>query len=123
MIRDMKKFEEALVNWDFLARCFGPTRIRVSDVDGFVERNWHVLFLEAKGMGVPVPRGQALAFNTLSRMPKVTVLVLWGRNVEGGAFLVSHMQEWGTPQRDATNDDVIGFVGSWFAEVDREAAA
>lgn len=63
-----------LPSWDDLLESF-PRGIRPTDVDGMVEINGHVLFLEEKSAGVPVGAGQGRALRQLASRPDVTVVV------------------------------------------------
>ncbi len=77
-IRDPEKFCAALWDWGFLDGCFGGTKIRVTDVDGFVERNGHYLVIEAKSSGASIPFGQAIMFRQMQAGKRHTVILLWG---------------------------------------------
>jgi hypothetical protein len=77
-IRDAKAYVASLWNWKCLLGCFGP-KILPTDIDGFVERGGHFLFLETKLPKVPVPIGQGLAFDRLVELPPITLIYIWGR--------------------------------------------
>lgn len=86
-IRSIPSFIRGLWDWTFLNSCFvrrngQPTRIRVSDVDGLVERGGHFLFLECKpdrwDDEHEIPRGQQLTHDALLRTGAFTVIVVWG---------------------------------------------
>ncbi len=66
-----------LWNWQFLDECF-TNNIRVTDIDGFVERRDHYLVIETKGSGVPIPKGQQRMIESMHRSGCITVLVAWG---------------------------------------------
>lgn len=117
-IHNLQAFVGSLWDWGFLDDCFGSTGIRVSDLDGIVERNdWH-LVLEGKGPGVPVKRGQRRMFASLVRKG-FTVVVIWGR-----PSTVEHMQVWyphkaaPQPKTPANNDNVRDVVSRWFRWAD-----
>jgi len=59
---------------------FGDSRIAVSDVDGLfvVERSACFLFIETKGKDDPVPKGQQILLEALSRIPRAAVVLLRG---------------------------------------------
>jgi len=78
-IRNVDKFVDSIRDWAILDGCFGPTRIRPSDIDGFVERRGACLFLEGKGPTAPLTTGQAIAFATLAKQGN-TVIVFWGKD-------------------------------------------
>lgn len=109
MIRNREKFMESLWNWDLFKGCF-PRGILPSDIDGHVEINCRWLFIEAKGRGVPIPRGQEIDFQRLATYnPRITVLVLWGDPGAPEEFLLMpHMQRG---KCDA--DRVRAFAAAW----------
>lgn len=68
-------YYETLPDWSDINDTF-PGAIRPTDIDGMVEINGHILFLEQKGIGVPIPAGQSRAFRELSKKDNVTVVVM-----------------------------------------------
>ena len=77
-IHNPEKFVSTLWDWKCLDGCFGNTRIRPTDVDGFVERNGHFLWIETKSAGVCIPVGQQRTFDALVKLSRFTVLIIWG---------------------------------------------
>jgi hypothetical protein len=75
-IHNLNAYVDNLWDWAFLNECF-DFNIRVSDVDGIVERCGHCLLLEAKSPGKQIPIGQRRMFETLAK-DGWAVLVLWG---------------------------------------------
>lgn len=71
------------------AECF-PRAITFSDIDGVVELEGHLLFLEAKRVGEVVPHGQAKMYQALARVG--TVFVKWLRP-DGSVAAGCHVQE------------------------------
>jgi hypothetical protein len=63
---------QSLPSWDFLDGVF-PRGIIPTDIDGMVEVNGHLLFLEEKRAGAGPKTGQLSAFRALSRLPGVKV--------------------------------------------------
>lgn len=63
-------YYEQLPNWDDLIACL-PRGIRPTDVDGMVEINGHVLFLEEKRAGVAPHEGQRRALWSLSERDNI----------------------------------------------------
>lgn len=59
------------------ADCF-PRRINFGDVDGMVELNGRFCFLEWKGDGGCVRRGQALSYMALTRLTGNIVMIVHG---------------------------------------------
>ena len=77
-IRDMEKFIASLPDWSALNECFGG-KVRVSDIDGIVERNGHFLVLETKHQSeCSMPVGQDLMFRALSNIKEFTVAIIRG---------------------------------------------
>lgn len=113
-IQNMDAFIDALWDWGFLDGCFGGTRIRVSDLDGMVERNGWCLIIEAKGLGKQIPRGQQIMFRVLAGKG-FTILVLWGEPNQP-----KHMQIWYPHQHDpkpctsSSIREVQDVVRRWF---------
>ena len=66
---------DQLPDWsDLIAECF-PRRIRPTDIDGMVEINGHLLFLEEKGLGVGPDNGQRIALRRLAQRDGITVVL------------------------------------------------
>jgi len=59
--------EEADGRWPF------PRRMSPGDLDGWMECNGRLLFLETKGLGAPIPTGQHRALTVLSQGNTVVV--------------------------------------------------
>lgn len=76
-IKNPEKFVAGLWDWGCLDNCF-PGKIKVTDIDGLVERKGHFLVLETKSPGVPIPLGQQIMFKNLQRSGLFTIVVVWG---------------------------------------------
>ena len=77
-IRDGDDFEGSWWDWTPYNECFKPTKIRISDIDGVVERNDYILFFETKRPNANVTDGQRFLFDTLIKIPNCNVLIIWG---------------------------------------------
>jgi len=108
-IRNKDNYMACLWDWGFLDDCFGGTRIRVTDVDGLVERRGHFLLIEAKSSGAPIPKGQAILFDALVKNPKWHVLVVWGATNKPDAA-----QFWGRKKFDADEEKMKEVVRRWY---------
>jgi hypothetical protein len=75
-----------------------PRRISPSDIDGFLECNGELLFIETKEKGAPIPVGQRRALTSLSRKG-TTVLI----------------QECDPPRDDAVVSVRLCVNGTWRA--------
>lgn len=55
-----------------------PGKIAIGDIDGIVEINSKFLILEYKGYGVPLPKGQQIMYERLTKIAPFTVIVVAG---------------------------------------------
>ena len=67
-----------LPDWTFLNKSF-DRGIRVSDIDGFVEKGGHFLFFEWGWPSKGRSRGQRWALDRLARQPKTSVVFIRGK--------------------------------------------
>lgn len=115
-IRNKDTFMQNLWDWGFLDDCFGGTRIRITDVDGLVERKGHFLLIETKSPGKDIPRGQQILFDAIAKQPNWHILVIWGLpNVPTMA------QIWGCKQIPADEMRIREIVRRWYEYANREA--
>lgn len=112
-INNPAAFCAGLWDWDFLMPAFSPTRIRVTDIDGCVERNGALLFIETKKPNVAIPEGQARMFRQATARNDLTVLVLWGEHNQPEQMQVWHA---GNPSvvTECDTADVVRTVRDWF---------
>jgi hypothetical protein len=110
-IRSAESYQQSWWDWIPYNECFAPTRIRITDVDGLVERNGHFLLVETKGNGVPIPTGQQILFNHLIEDKRWHVLIVWGETDSPTQF-----QLWGKPAIYAADVAILKNVfRRWFA--------
>ena len=111
--------EQILPNWAVFNECFAGTRIRITDVDGVVERNGKFLFIEVKQNTKTILTGQKILFEKLTEnAPHISVLLLYAHNVskemdiqEYAVFKNGEMtQDW-TP---TNTEEMKGYVKAWF---------
>ncbi len=83
--------EKFLPDWGILDGCF-PRNIKPSDIDGVIEINGHVLFLEWKPKDKPLSNGQRRMFLTMTRdAPKQQVFIVYGdKDVPFEIELIQH---------------------------------
>lgn len=112
-IRNNENYANSFWDWSFLNDCFGTTGIRVSDLDGAVERKGHLLILETKLPGQNVPVGQSRMFDAL-RAQGASVLIIWGHRNQTEAVCW-----WPRKVVPATNEHVRYFVRQWFEWADQ----
>lgn len=118
-LRSRTVVAERLWDWEFLNGCFRPTKIRISDVDGEVERNGFFLRLEGKPLGFNLSTAQRIWFEKLLLLRRpigdgdsiraFTILVLYGEPGEP-----EQMQAWPDAIKPCTKEDVFAFVHMWF---------
>ena len=119
-IRNIDKFVDSIQDWAILDGCFGQTKIRPSDIDGFVERRGTCLFLEGKGPDVPLTTGQAIAFSTLAKQGN-TVIVFWGKDREISRMRVITRSDPGIV-KPSSLEDLRSTVKSWYEGATRRMA-
>ena len=111
-IRNIERFIESIQDWAILDGCFGNTRIRPSDIDGFVERRGVCLFLEGKGINAPLTTGQAIAYLSLAKQGN-TVVVFWGKDKNISRMRVITPVDSGTV-KPASLQDLRRVVSEWY---------
>jgi hypothetical protein len=116
-IHSPDKYIENIWDWGFLDECFQPTRIKVTDIDGLIERNGRFLVIETKLPNVDIPKGQAILFNALVKTGYFHVLIIWGKRNQP-----EHRMFWGYSRKIPTStENVIELVRMWFQLVDAKA--
>jgi hypothetical protein len=120
-IRDLNKFREQIWDWSILAGCFGNTAIRVSDVDGMVERNGRFLFIETKQPHVTtIPRGQMMAYERLMKRGGAVFFLVWGQ--PGRPEMVQVTTQHGTiPPRPCNLDNLRYLVSLWYQKANAKS--
>ena len=115
-IRNMDNYVAALWDWSCFNDCFGNSRIRVSDLDGIVERNGKFLVLEVKSHGASVPIGQQRMFNAMAETGAFTVVVLFGETNAPQRMRVTtrHNGRVVSVEKPADMDTVRDMVKRWF---------
>jgi hypothetical protein len=77
-LRNPKDWRNSFWDWTFYNECFAPTRIRLTDIDGFVERQGNFLILETKRPGAILPEGQRIMFKRMAKTGLFTIFIIWG---------------------------------------------
>jgi hypothetical protein len=115
MINNPEKFLASIWDWSFLDNCFGNTKIKVSDIDGVVERNGQFLFIETKGHGVTIPHGQNILHKALIAMGNATLFIIWGDPNETASQVEIHCRGGEIiVRRDVTTSQLQDFISKWF---------
>ena len=116
-IQDPVKFCAGLWDWAILDGCFGETRIKPTDIDGFVERHGKFLWFETKAPGAQIPEGQLRTFEAVIKTQIFTVMVVWGNTNEPEEIQV--FTRWG--RRDKEKCDLSRLrhlVSKWYEYAD-----
>jgi hypothetical protein len=111
-IRNPEKFLAGFWDWDEVSNQL-PGKMKVSDIDGFVEVNGHFLILETKTPGVPIPLGQKIAYERLQKTNLFTILYLWGEKGIVEEMQVLYPEGKTSPKRLATNKEFAKVVQWW----------
>ena len=114
--------DHVLPNWAVFNECFVPTKIKITDIDGAVERNGHLLFFEVKQRTKDIPTGQRILFEKLTEISnRITVILLYipgpGKEMdiqEYAVFWKGKMTEDWTP---TTTEEIQNRVRDWFLRV------
>lgn len=116
-INDPVRFCAGLWDWAILDGCFGETKIKPTDVDGFVERKGKFLWLETKSPGVGIPEGQLRTFAAIAKTRVFTVFVVWGHtNTPETIQIIGH---WGkSAPLPCTLEKFRDYVARWYKWVD-----
>lgn len=113
-IRNIDHFVGALWDWAILDGCFGKTRIRPSDIDGYVERNGNFLVIEAKSHNKSLDAGQRISFTNMIKTGRFVVLIVWGETNKP-----EKMQIFPDEIKKATLADLRRMVSWWYKNADK----
>lgn len=110
---------ESLPNWDEYIECF-PRGIRPTDVDGFVEINGQLLFLEEKQEGKGPDEGQRRALAALAARDGVTVVYLRPKGEHLEVLVLGN----GSPKgwQAVTSDQFKDWLRWWCQQAERAPA-
>ena len=116
--------EQILPNWAVFNECFLPTKIKITDIDGVVERNGSFLFIEVKQNTKNIPIGQRILFEKLTHnAPHISVLLLYAQGVskemniqEYAVFREGKMTQGWTP---TNTEEIKDLITKWFQRVNR----
>lgn len=93
-IRNPENFFRAFWDWEFLNDCF-TSGIKVSDLDGIVERRGFFLVFETKSKGAPSLKGQRILMEQLVKTGYFTVIYVWGDNQKPEDVKILAPYKWG----------------------------
>ena len=103
-------------NWDSIfPRPETNSAWRLSDMDGFGERNAQFLFVEWKSPGVTIDwaKGQGLALMRLAHTPHCSVLVLWGEAPDG-PVVAYQLPHYDAKPSLVTNGEHVDAYRAWY---------
>jgi hypothetical protein len=118
-IKNIDYFISQIWDWGFLDKCFGKTRIKVTDIDGFVERNGNFLVIECKSHDAKIPTGQSIMFSEMVKTGLFVVLIVWGEVNKPERALAM----WNDKRKEYepfTQSRFIEFVENWFIYANKE---
>lgn len=117
-IRNPTSFMEGFWDWGMLDNCFSGN-VKVSDIDGIIERRNSFLVIETKKPGVPIPKGQEIMFKSLQKLEKFTVVVVWGMKNNPVEMQVYYPNGQISEKKPADVNKFKDFVAWWYAEVEK----
>lgn len=110
-------YHDQLPDWSDINECF-PRSIYPTDIDGMVEINGHILFIEQKSVGASLTKGQIRAFLALSKKPNVTVIAIRpGAQYEMEALF--YRRGSGSGWQPMYRSDLLQWFKSWSETADR----
>jgi len=139
-IRSVASFMRSLPDWTEFNTCFEPSRIRISDIDGIVERNGHFLVLDLKHPNTTLNTGQRILYQQLVRKG-FTVVIVFGTTTHDipsercssgaeamiadlGTIVVARLCVIGADgdqdEYDASNTDLWNFIRKWYTKANRD---
>ena len=134
-IRSVVSYLRSMPDWTEFNSCFEPSKIRISDIDGIVERKGEFLVLDMKSPQVPMSQGQMMLYRAMQQK-KMTVVIVRGTTthdipnarcrsgaeamiVDMGRIVVKRLHilegdgsEW--KMDPATNADLHDFIRAWY---------
>jgi hypothetical protein len=119
-LRSRDAYRDAAWDWEFLNGCFGGTRIRPTDIDGMVERHGHFLFLEMKPPNGHLSKGQEIALEQLSCLPRHLVLIAWGDQETCRIDRVCVMVDGYSVDFPCTTERFQRIVRDWYKTADKD---
>lgn len=107
-------YHAQLPAWDDLIESF-PPGVYPTDIDGMVELDGHVLFMEQKRAGGSLHGGQRMAFRYLGRLGGVTVVIFRTRAHDNDLDVL--IFDDGTPQgfQRRTREWLCAWLAQWSA--------
>lgn len=109
-IHSPELFLDNLWDWGFLDECFAPSKIKITDIDGLIERKGSFLLIETKLPNIEVPKGQAILFDALLKTGCFHILIIWGHRNQP-----EYRMFWGMKRKvPATVESIQEIVRRWY---------
>ena len=119
-INNPEAFANSQPNWDSIfPRPVTNKAWRLSDMDGFGERNGQFLFIEWKSPGVEIDwtKGQGFALMRLAHTDHCSVLVLWG-TAPDGPVVAYQRPKLDTESHQVADREHIKVYEAWYKRAD-----
>lgn len=119
-IRSQSAYKNSFWDWTRYNSCFAPTKIRISDLEGIVERHGLFLMIETKQPGIDPDEGQRILLERLAALPDFTVIIVWGvLNQPEKMLRIGRGKRIADGPRVPCNVDILWkFIRSWFLYAD-----
>lgn len=101
-IRNPRDFLDSYWDWTPYNSCFNGTNIRISDIDGIVERKGKFLLLETKKVNMSyedIPTGQMIMFRELVKTGLFIIYIIFGKVNQPERLVVLSLDEKGEIKR------------------------
>lgn len=123
-INNAGQYMAGIWDWAILDGCFGDTKIKPTDIDGFVERRGNFLILETKQPSAGIPEGQELTFKALVKRAGAVVIVIFGeQNKPERLKVYSQKYPNGLEVNDPDGALLRRYVAEWFNRANGRMAA
>jgi hypothetical protein len=103
-------YRAELWDWTPFNDCFGDSGIRISDIDGMVERNGLFLMLDGKRDGTFLKQGQLRLYKSFAATKAGTAIVFWG-NPAVHPQIVTRARIWRPGEQDVELVDPLDLAG------------
>jgi len=113
-INNREAYLDSIWDWGVFDGCFGG-KIRITDIDGAIERRGNTLILETKGFGVKTNTGQTIMFNSWRATGRFTILIVWGDPGKPIAFQIQG-RDYVSPVMSCDIEKLTKLVSEWYKQ-------
>lgn len=122
-LRNSRNFQNSFWDWTPLNVCFvtargQETKIRISDVDGEVERNGHFLVIETKRPNEALGIGQQRQLSAKVRRGDTVLLLVGNPNEPEAMWFCRPNSERRELIKPCDMSDIVRYVKGWFLWAD-----